>query len=199
MQTSRLQLVRLTSDHAPGYFAIWSDRFTTRWSSHGPCETLEAATEWMSSLLPAANPQGENYAVILRPDLDTATVQELQRQSTSVAGSSEVLAHGQLLGWIGTWRSDPVPEVGFLFHRGAWGLGFATEALSAFAELFWRVRPEFSVLEAYCDTENGASIRVLQKAGFELVQTTYGDYVLPWMDPETRDTMQFRVRAGSLV
>ncbi|KAL2795294.1 GNAT domain-containing protein [Aspergillus keveii] len=193
MQTSRLQLVRLSEEHAPGYFAIWSDPTTTRWSSHGPCSTIESATEWMSSLLPDANPQGENYGVFLRSDLDPHTIKEWQRQKASVEENSDILAQGQLLGWVGTWQSDPEPEVGFIFHRTTWGLGFATEALKAFTEVFWRLRPEFNVLKAYCDTENEASISVLQKAGFEYVETTYGDYVLPWMDPSTRNTMQFSI------
>ncbi|KAL2802982.1 GNAT domain-containing protein [Aspergillus granulosus] len=199
MQTSRLHLTRLNKDHAPGYFAIWSDPFTTRWSSHGPCETLLAATEWMSSLLPESNPKGENYGVFLRPDLDPTTIEEFRRQNASVAGSSDVLDYGQLLGWVGTWRSEPAHEVGFIFHRATWGLGFATEALRGFVELFWTERPEVNVLKAYCDTENEGSIRVLRKAGFECVETTYGDYVLPWMEPSTRDTMEFEVlRPGSV-
>jgi RimJ/RimL family protein N-acetyltransferase len=147
----------------------------------------------MSSLLPDANPQGENYGVFLRSDLDPHTIKEWQRQKASVEENSDILAQGQLLGWVGTWQSDPEPEVGFIFHRTTWGLGFATEALKAFTEVFWRLRPEFNVLKAYCDTENEASISVLQKAGFEYVETTYGDYVLPWMDPSTRNTMQFSI------
>ncbi|KAL2831352.1 GNAT domain-containing protein [Aspergillus pseudoustus] len=194
MQTSRLELVRLSKEHAAGYFAIWSDPFTTRWSSHGPCETLDSATEWMSSLLPESNPLGENYGVFLRPDLDAETLDQFRRQKASVDGSSDILAHGQLLGWVGTWKSEPENEVGFIFHRATWGLGFATEALSGFVELFGRMRPEVDVLNAYCDTENEASVRVMKKAGFKYVTTTYGDYVLPWMEPPARDTIQFEVR-----
>ncbi|KAL3464507.1 GNAT domain-containing protein [Aspergillus heterothallicus] len=191
METSRLQLVRLNKDHAPGYFAIWADPVATRWSSHGPCETLESATEWMSSLLPESNPKGENYGVFLRPDLDAATIDEMRRKKASVERSSDVLADGQFLGWVGTWKSEPEHEVGFIFHRATWGLGIATEALSGFLELFWRARPEVNVLNAYCDTENDASIRVLKKADFEYSTTTYRDYRLPWMDPPDRDTVQF--------
>ncbi|KAE8351831.1 GNAT domain-containing protein [Aspergillus coremiiformis] len=176
MQTSRLELVRLTVDHVPGYHTIWSDPIAARWSAHGPCQTMEDSREWMSSLLLDANPMGENYAILLNDSHPHAS-----------------LAPGRFIGWVGTWRTDPVPEVGLIFHRSTWGWGFATEALRAFVNLFWTCKPQFNLLEAYCDTENEASIKVLRKCGFKLVEVTRGDYVLPWMTPSNRDTMRFRL------
>ncbi|OGM48652.1 GNAT family acetyltransferase [Aspergillus bombycis] len=190
MQTERLQLVRLTEDHVAGYHAIWSDPVATRWSAHGPCKTLDDSRQWMSSLLLKENPIGENYAVLLRPDMDQ--LQGSQEGAEDIH-PYDILAHGGFIGWVGTWRTDPLPEVGFIFHRSTWGLGFATEALRAFVELFWSCKPQFTVLEAYCDTENEASVKVLRKCGFELVEVTRKDYVLPWMTPPERDTMQFRL------
>ncbi|GAB1193938.1 hypothetical protein APSETT444_003175 [Aspergillus pseudonomiae] len=179
MQTARLQLVRLTENHVAGYHAIWSDPVATRWSAHGPCKTLDDSRQWMSSLLLEENPVGENYAG--------------SQEGTEDNHTYDISAHGGFIGWVGTWRTDPLPELGFIFHRSTWGLGFATEALKAFVELFWSCKPQFKVLEAYCDTENEASVKVLRKCGFELVEVTRKDYVLPWMTPPERDTMQFRL------
>ncbi|KAJ5966071.1 hypothetical protein N7481_012785 [Penicillium waksmanii] len=190
MQTSRLKLVRLTEDHVPGYHAIWSDPFTTRWSPHGHCATLEDSREWMSALLPDVNPKGVNYAVLLRADLDL-DVEVLKARSPD---NNAVLRPGGFLGWVGTWTSQPRPEVGLIFHRSTWGLGFATEALNAFLELFWKERPEFEHLEAWCDEENAASSNVLRKCGFHLVETIKGDYTLKWMVPELRNSLHFRAR-----
>lgn len=207
MQTSRLQLVRLTEDHVPGYHAIWSDPFTTRWSSHGHCATLEDSREWMSALLPDVNPKGVNYAVLLRADidLDLAEIAQAQARHGTLGpggdgdGDGEtVLRPGGFLGWVGTWRSDPEPEVGLIFHRSTWGVGFATEALGAFLEVFWKERPEFEHLEAWVDEENSASSNVLRKCGFQLVERLEGDYILKWMVPELRNSLHFRARrAGS--
>ncbi|EAW12064.1 GNAT family N-acetyltransferase [Aspergillus clavatus NRRL 1] len=192
MSTPLLELVRLNKEHVPGYFEVWKDPFATRWSSHGPCHTLADAEQWMSELLQDVNPKGENYAVILRSDLDDSVLGSLKQKRQDMHLSADFITPGAFLGWIGTWKSDPVPEVGFILHREAWGLGFATEALTAFVDLFWRVRPEFSILEAWCDTENEASAKVLRKCGFDLVETAYGDYSLSWMTPPLRNSMRFQ-------
>ncbi|GIC84332.1 GNAT family N-acetyltransferase [Aspergillus udagawae] len=193
MRTSRLELVRLTEDHLLGYFSMWKDPEATKWSSHGPCNTLEAAKEWMAELLPELNPTGENYAVLLRQDLDSDVMESLKQKREHSRLSSGYITPGVFLGWIGTWKSDPVPELGFVFHRDTWGLGFATEALTAFQEVFWQARPQFDVLEAWCDTENKASASVLRKCGFDSVEVAYGDYQLPWMTPPLRNSERFRL------
>ncbi|KAB8229625.1 GNAT family N-acetyltransferase [Aspergillus alliaceus] len=198
MQTARLELVRLTMEHVAGYHAIWSDPVATRWSAHGPCKTVEDSRAWMSGLLLDKSPMGENYAVLLRKDIEADSIVNRFKCDTRDTDRHDVLVHGGFIGWVGTWKTDPVPEVGMIFHRSTWGLGFATEALAAFTQLFWTYKPQFNVLEAYCDIENEASINVLRKCGFQLVEVAKGDYVLPWMTPSTRDTMQFRLqRAGN--
>lgn len=186
-QTSRLELVRLAEHHAPGYHAIWSDPIATRWSPHGRCKTLEASEKWMAELLLDVNPLGENYAVLLRSDITSSNDQRQDPEGETV------LRPGGFLGWIGTWKSEPIPEVGFIFHRSAWGFGFATEALNAFVQLYWQAKPQFDVLEAYCDTENEASVKVLRKCGFTFEEQIEGDYVLPWMEPSLRSSLRFRV------
>lgn len=192
MQTSRLNLVKLTEDHLPGYHAIWSDPFTTRWSPHGHCATIEDSRAWMSALLPDINPKGLNYAILLRTDIDLDI--DAQAQAPSPNDTDTILRPGGFIGWVGTWTSQPRPEVGMIFHRSAWGMGFATEALSGFLELFWKDRSEFENLEAWVDEENVASGKVLRKCGFELVEVVEGDYVLKWMVPELRNSFHFRAR-----
>lgn len=196
MQTSRLELVRITKDHLPGFHAIWSDPIATRWSPHGVCKTLKDSEEWISGILLENNPLGENYAVLLRSDVDLNTNKPKTQQSPPDDKQSPGLSlpAGFLLGVVGTWRSDPVPELGFIYNRAAWGYGFATEALTAFLELFWKAKPQFDVIEAYCDSENLASSQVMQKSGFQLVESLTGDYKLLLMDPPLRNSLKFRAR-----
>lgn len=140
----------------------------------------------MAELLLDVNPLGENYTVLLRSDINSSNDQREDPESETV------LRPGGFLGWVGTWKSESIPEVGFIFHRSAWGFGFATEALNAFFLLYWQAKPQFDVLEAYCDTENEASVKVLRKCGFTFEEKIEGDYVLPWMEPSLRSSLRFR-------
>ena len=71
-----------------------------------------------------------------------------------------------LVGVIGLFEdADPAPEVGYWIGRPFWGRGFATEALQgalAWARRGWGRR----ALTAGHFTDNPASGRVLEKAGF---------------------------------
>jgi [ribosomal protein S5]-alanine N-acetyltransferase len=72
-----------------------------------------------------------------------------------------VTLDGRLVGKLGAWR---LPEFGFLFDPSHWGQGYASEALAAFVE---RRRALGSAeLTADVDPRNGASIWLLERAGF---------------------------------
>ncbi|EGE00714.1 hypothetical protein TMEN_10052 [Trichophyton mentagrophytes] len=194
MKTARLELVRITSEHLEGFHAIWSNAYTTRWSSRGQCKTLEDSREWMSGLLLENNPLGENYAVLIRSDLPASELEEIQRD----APADSPLRPGGMIGSLGTFRSDPVPEVGYTFHQSAWGRGFATEAVTAFMQLFWANKPQFDAVEAFCDPENVGSVKVLLKAGFTEVERQLGVYEIPSMTPSKRDLIRFRATRKKL-
>ena len=56
--------------------------------------------------------------------------------------------------------------LGFVFARHHWELGVATEAASAVID--WTMRqPKYEQIEAFCDEENSASVRVLEKSGMK--------------------------------
>ncbi len=76
---------------------------------------------------------------------------------------SAVSAEEQVAGNIGSWTTDGKREIGYWIGRAFWGRGVATEALSAFLCLE-QTRP----LHAGVAKHNVASIRVLQKCGFEI-------------------------------
>jgi RimJ/RimL family protein N-acetyltransferase len=70
---------------------------------------------------------------------------------------------GRMVGMIGGFERDGVPEVTYWIGREHWGRGIATRALSSFLDLFPK-RPLF----AAAVSDNAGSIRVLEKCGFVL-------------------------------
>lgn len=93
---------------------------------------------------------------------------------------------------MGVHKDDPVPELGYIFHPSAWGKGYATEAVDAFVRHYFILRPEAAYIEAKVDAKNGPSIRVLEKCGFNEIETLVGGAELAWMEPSVRDLVVFR-------
>lgn len=74
---------------------------------------------------------------------------------------------GLLAGASGLHLETPYrASTGYALARDAWGRGYATETTRAMISLAWTL-PRMSRLYALCHPENGASVRVLEKAGFE--------------------------------
>lgn len=68
------------------------------------------------------------------------------------------------IGCIGITFDDHVAEVGFVLARRAWNRGLMTEALTRLLGTVLS-RPGIGRVSAFCDTENTASARVLEKVG----------------------------------
>ena len=103
---------------------------------------------------------------------------------------------GRLLGSVGGVIDDARMQFGYLLARDSWGQGFATEAAQAFLELalertgIWR-------MQAFCDLENQASARVLDKVGLELEGTLRRYMKFPNLGEAPRDVFCFaKVRDG---
>jgi RimJ/RimL family protein N-acetyltransferase len=76
---------------------------------------------------------------------------------------------GQLVGSIGAFVIGGDWEVTYWIDRAAWGEGIASQALELLMELV-PARP----LHARAASDNVASLRILQKAGFAIVGTDTG-------------------------
>lgn len=85
-------------------------------------------------------------------------------------------------------------EFGYVLARKYWGLGYMTEALSMLAD--WSLdQADIWRASAFCDVENPASARVMEKAGmtFEGVLRRY--FVHPNVSSDPRDCRMYaRVR-----
>jgi RimJ/RimL family protein N-acetyltransferase len=73
---------------------------------------------------------------------------------------------GELVGSIASFVVDERTEVTYWIDRAVWGRGIASRALTLFLDLV-RIRP----LYARAASDNVASLRVLEKAGFRFVDT----------------------------
>ncbi|MEM7021847.1 MAG: GNAT family N-acetyltransferase [Pseudomonadota bacterium] len=96
----------------------------------------------------------------------------------TIAGSHVFLlvrkADRAVLGAGGFGGTTKVAELGYSLGRAYWGKGYATEAVRAMLE---HARPlGLHQLEAYSFTDNPASARVLEKAGFADLGVVTRDY-----------------------
>jgi RimJ/RimL family protein N-acetyltransferase len=78
----------------------------------------------------------------------------------------------RVIGWIGIGQSSRYPRelgCGYMLRRDAWGQDYATEALRAIIDFGFNElgSPRIS---AWCWAANGASARVMEKAGLRLAR-----------------------------
>lgn len=69
---------------------------------------------------------------------------------------------GRAIGKAGFWK---FPEIGFIFHPDYWGMGLATEAITALVEHCLQKR-KLPAISADVDPRNSRSIRLLENLGF---------------------------------
>lgn len=95
------------------------------------------------------------------------TVEEVRRRFRDAAETDDlfaIVADGALAGTIGSYGD----EVGYWIGRGFEGQGIATEALRLFCDFAFRIRRRVK-LEAIVFADNPASIKILERCGFQLV------------------------------
>ena len=92
----------------------------------------------------------------------------------------------ELLGSVGGAIEKHRMQFGYCLASDAWGHGFATEAARAFVAAALEL-PGLCRVQAYCDVENNASARVLEKIGLEREGTLRRYMVLPNLGDEPRD------------
>ena len=106
----------------------------------------------------------------------------------------ESLADGRLLGGTGLGFETPrIATTGYVLARDAWGVGYATEALAAMVLMARTLRLEH--LAALCHPDNEASVHVLEKCGFVLVERL-GNFVgFPNLGvPEPQECLRYEQR-----
>jgi len=81
-------------------------------------------------------------------------------------------------------------EIGYLLHRRYWGQGLATEAARGVMEWLLSI-PTINEIWATCDTENLASVRVLEKLGLTRQAILRKWSVRPNISDQPRDAYRY--------
>jgi [ribosomal protein S5]-alanine N-acetyltransferase len=163
--TDRLQLRPPTLDDAEEVFARYShDPAVSKYLCWTPHESVDDTHEYLSRTV-EANALGASAGYLIR-----------LRESSELLGSIGGVVQGSRV------------QFGYCLARDAWGCGYATEAARAFVEAVI-AEPSIWRVQAYCDTENQPSARVLEKAGLTLEGTLRRFMVLPNCGDEPRDLL----------
>ena len=145
LATERLRLREMEARDVPALFALRSDPRVMRHIGR-----------------PLA--RVEDDAARLLADMRTATAER-----AGIAWALTLADDDELVGTFGFWRiaaEHHRGELGYLLRPDLWGRGFAREAGAAVVRHGFEVFG-FHRIEACVDPTNAASIRVLEKLGFE--------------------------------
>jgi len=100
----------------------------------------------------------------------------------------------RVIGMIACRLRDHMADIGYVLSRHFWNRGYITEAATAVANLAISLESVYRVW-AVCDVENGASVRVLEKAGMQREGVLRRYIVHPNISPEPRDCFVYaRIR-----
>jgi RimJ/RimL family protein N-acetyltransferase len=111
------------------------------------------------------DPGAAEMAVFPPRDRDAFMAHWARTLASDSALTWTVVSDGEVAGNIGCWQDGERRLVGYWIGRKFWGRGLATQALAELVGIV-DVRP----LHAYVAEGNVASIRVLEKCGFVVVE-----------------------------
>lgn len=159
METERLRIRRPCAEDAEAVFAYARDPDVTRYMS-----------------FPRQHEIGETRAFLAASDREWADHLAgpyliERREAPGVIGGTGL--HGV---------ADGKASTGYLLARAHWGHGYASEALEAMVSVARAIG--LHTLEASVHPDNAASVRVLEKCGFERVRGAPERVLFPQLDPE---------------
>lgn len=157
-----------TIDDAPDMFRYSSDPEVCRYLAWAPHKELGDALQYISDRISEREAGTRwTYAITIKPD-------------------------NQMIGHIRLTRSESGIGFGYALASDLAGLGIMTRALKALVEAAQHLSQR---LWAYCDTENVASVKVLEKCGFDSVERRNAWQVFPNLSSKPRDCYIFeRIR-----
>jgi RimJ/RimL family protein N-acetyltransferase len=145
LKGATLSLVPCAMDDVEHVLAVFvDDPLVTRYVGWRPKRTREEARRFLKVLVDGAAARRPSWWIVRVSD-------------RTVVGTL-------IAAWDG---SDDEVETSYSIVREHWGRGYATEAVGLLVEHAF-ASPLVRRVRAYCDEENEASARVLEKAGFRL-------------------------------
>ena len=166
--TARLGARLPRPDDAPAVFAAYaSDPEVTRYLSWRPYERIEPLELFLR----------ESIAHWEKGDGHLAWMLCLKGTDTPIGSIGVTLEGGKAM-------------FGYVLAKKFWGHGFTAEALAFLVD--WSLaQPEIFRAWAFCDVENSASCRVMEKAGMMREGVLRRWHVCPNLGPELRDCVVF--------
>jgi len=101
----------------------------------------------------------------------------------------------ELVGCIAARPKDGEVELGYVLARKFWGRGLMLEAITTITDWAF-THPAVSRVTAFCDIENAASARLLEKAGFRQQGIRECWSVHPNISDEPRDCYAYATLRG---
>jgi RimJ/RimL family protein N-acetyltransferase len=155
LSTDRLIIEPLAMKHWEAYAAAWADPRMTKFIGGEPRSRNESWGKFLAGT-GLWSIFGYGYWAFC----DRAT--------------GKFVGNGGLAQWErGIVGLEGHPEAGWAFAHDAWGKGYATEAMTAILDWADQTRPEPEV-RCIIDIDNVASMRVGEKLGFTLIETSEG-------------------------
>lgn len=103
-----------------------------------------------------------------------------------------VLQRNGIIGMIELRLSGHRAEIGYVLARSYWNRGYMTEAMQAIVK--WTLaQPGIYRVWAFCDVENAASARVLEKAGMQREGILRRWIIHPNVSEEPRDCYSYAI------
>ena len=165
-QTARLTAAIPTGADADEAFEVYaSDLTVTRYLSWKAYSEVEPLREFLAERASAWEDGDKHFAWILR-----------------------LKETGGIVGSIGVELSGHAACFGYVLGKAYWGRGLMAEALNYLAH--WALaQPRIWRAWAFCDSENEASARVMEKCGFEREGRLRRWHVCPTIGREPRDCL----------
>jgi len=173
MTTDRLVLRRPTMNDAASVYAYASDPEVTRYLSFPTHRSVADAEQFLAACATRWG-SGQEFCWLI-------TLKDA----------------GEVVGSIACRMGNHGPDIGYVLAKTYWRRGYMSEAAQAVVEWI-SAQPEVHRVWAFCDVENAASMRVMEKVGMSREGTLRKWFVHPNLSPMPRDCFVYsRVRQDS--
>ncbi len=104
----------------------------------------------------------------------------------------ETIGSHKPIGMIKIVFDNNTVNLGYVFAKKFWRQGYATETVKTFIDLLFKIK-EIKMVRSFCDVENIASAKVMQKSGMEYQKTLSKHVVHPNISSKKRDCFLYAI------
>ena len=104
----------------------------------------------------------------------------------------ETLDEHKTIGMVKVTFNDNSVNLGYAFAKKFWGRGYATEAVKTFMNSLFTTK-KIETIQAFCDVENIASAKVMEKSGMKYKKRLLEYIIHPNISPNKRDCLLYAI------